>query len=550
MEHIMLRSVNELIDVGHFYIPSYQRGYRWTATQVENLLDDLYEFMGKSFGDPKAFYCLQPLVVRKRKDSSYEVIDGQQRLTTISIILSFLKEDSYELEYQTRKGSTDFLRGLGSQEELEEVHNNIDFHFMREAYSTVVSWFEGIQTNRQTVKKKFSIMLGEQVKVIWYEVHSTTKEREVFSRLNVGKIPLTSAELMKARLMIDLDYKERVELSTQWDHIERSLHRNSLWYFLGVNKHYENRIEFLFDIIANNTTMTQADPYYTFYELQEYKPTEIWKDILAIMAILEEWFEDRELYHYIGYLTIKAPITKYITLFNSDKVASKKHFKEMLGQEIIKTIRVDRLEELDYYNNYEEIKQVLLLFNVLTMLNQQQSNSMFPFDKYHSNKSWSLEHIHARNTEGLRTKAQWSVWIIDAINFLEIQKDYKDLVIRLKKVDIEKLTEIEFEQLSQTVFEQLRGELAYESDGIENLVLLDQATNSRLSNHFYPVKYKRLIKYDQEGCFVPLATRNTFMKYYSAQVDSFEVWTQSDRQNYLAAIKGTLSRFVKEVESL
>lgn len=545
MQHITLKSVNELIDVKNYYIPSYQRGYRWTVTQVQNLLDDLYEFMEKSFGNSDAFYCLQPLVLRKRNDDSFEVIDGQQRLTTISILLMFLKEDSFELDYATRKGSAEFLKSLGQVETVEEIHN-IDFHFMREAYNTIEKWFNNIQTNRQTIKKKFSIMLGEQVKVIWYEVDQKTKVREIFSRLNSGKIPLTNAELMKARMMLNLTYKERVELSTQWDHVERTLQRRSLWYFLGVRKSYENRIDFLFDIISNNTSINEVDPYYTFYALQEKDTKQIWHNIMAIMALFEEWFDDRELYHYIGYLTIKAPITKYLYLYNSDKVSSKLHFKVVLRQEMVGNIDIERLDELDYYNNPEQIKQILLLFNVLTMLNQQQSNSLFPFDKYHK-MDWTLEHVHARNTEGLRTKAQWATWIVDAIHFLEKDAFYNNIVEELKKVDVDKLTEIQFEQLSQDVFEQLQGELSYESDAIENLVLLDQATNSRLSNHFYPVKYKRLIAYDQEGGFLPLATRNTFMKYYSEQVDNFEVWTKRDRENYLNAIKTTLTLFIREV---
>lgn len=544
MEQITLKSVNELIDVKKYYIPSYQRGYRWTTTQVKNLLDDLYEFMNTSFGDTESFYCLQPLVLRKRSDDSYEVIDGQQRITTISIILTFLQEESYELEYETREGSMDFLRNLGGDDSSEQ--HNIDFHFMREAFCTVEDWFNKIQTNRQTVKKKFSIMLGEQVKVIWYEVDPSTKVREIFSRLNSGKIPLTNSELMKARLMLGLDYKERVELSTQWDHVERSLQRSPLWYFLGVQKSYGNRIDYLFDIIANNTRTDQVDPYYTFYELQAQEPKGIWKNILTLMEIFEEWFNERDLYHYIGYLTIKYPITKYIALFKSNKVLSKRHFKEVLKKEIIENIDIEHIAELDYYSDYSEIKQILLLFNVLTMLNQQQSNSLFPFDKYHET-NWSLEHIHARNTEGLRTKAQWATWIVDAIQYLKQYDAYEELAKELKDVDKEKLTEAEFEELSQKVVNELQDELAYESDGIENLVLLDQSTNSRLSNHFYPIKFKRLITYDQEGGFVPLATRNTFMKYYTDQVDNFEVWTQRDRDGYINAIKTTLNQFVKEV---
>ncbi len=60
---------------GSFYIPSYQRGYRWSETEVVRLLDDIYQ-------NGKKNYCLQPVVVRKKEDR-YELIDGQQRLTTL-----------------------------------------------------------------------------------------------------------------------------------------------------------------------------------------------------------------------------------------------------------------------------------------------------------------------------------------------------------------------------------------------------------------------------------------------------------------------------------
>ena len=59
---------------GTFYVPSYQRGYRWGEDEVIRLLDDIYQ-------NGRNAYCLQPIVVR-RKSGSFELIDGQQRLTT------------------------------------------------------------------------------------------------------------------------------------------------------------------------------------------------------------------------------------------------------------------------------------------------------------------------------------------------------------------------------------------------------------------------------------------------------------------------------------
>ena len=115
---IELKSVGELLGMS-FFIPSYQRGYRWTEQQVKDLLNDVNDYKVKD-GD---FYCLQPLVVKRREGDvfykikneannladverlmkgSWEVIDGQQRLTTIYIILSCLNQTNlFHLEYAT-----------------------------------------------------------------------------------------------------------------------------------------------------------------------------------------------------------------------------------------------------------------------------------------------------------------------------------------------------------------------------------------------------------------------------------------------------------------
>ena len=90
---------------GDFFVPSYQRGYRWGQQEVSQLLDDLRESCGTT-------YYLQPLVVKGRDDGSWELVDGQQRLTTLYLIFSYLKNAhlpsvaiNYSLTYETREGS-------------------------------------------------------------------------------------------------------------------------------------------------------------------------------------------------------------------------------------------------------------------------------------------------------------------------------------------------------------------------------------------------------------------------------------------------------------
>ena len=84
---LYLKSIGEILNK-NFYIPSYQRGYRWDKQQVLELLNDIYEFSKKKSKEESEFYCLQPIVLLKDEENDYyKVIDGQQRLTTILLIL-------------------------------------------------------------------------------------------------------------------------------------------------------------------------------------------------------------------------------------------------------------------------------------------------------------------------------------------------------------------------------------------------------------------------------------------------------------------------------
>ena len=92
---------------GEFYVPAYQRGYRW-KDEAEMLLNDIDEIVeGQN-------YSLQPIVVKNIGEKKYELIDGQQRLTTIFLLFRYMKQLnlpfqlSFSLEYETRKGSRDF----------------------------------------------------------------------------------------------------------------------------------------------------------------------------------------------------------------------------------------------------------------------------------------------------------------------------------------------------------------------------------------------------------------------------------------------------------
>lgn len=146
MNSVELKTLNELSQY-FFYIPAYQRGYRWTIQEVKDFLNDINEFTPKEIdgSDEKTWYCLQPVVVKQRTDSVYEVIDGQQRLTTAYLILYYLNQDFVEkkrdrlfkIEYETREDSNVFL-----QHPEENEDSCIDFYYIHQAYSSIEKWFE------------------------------------------------------------------------------------------------------------------------------------------------------------------------------------------------------------------------------------------------------------------------------------------------------------------------------------------------------------------------------------------------------------------------
>ena len=144
---------------GAFYVPSYQRGYRWGEDEVNRLLDDVFQNGQKN-------YCLQPVVVRK-KDDAFELVDGQQRLTTIYLVYKYMSDinpffdpPAFNLIYETREQSAEFLANM----DLSKQEDNIDFWFIANAYKTIKKWFEVDKQNRviksSTISKTMSKSFG------------------------------------------------------------------------------------------------------------------------------------------------------------------------------------------------------------------------------------------------------------------------------------------------------------------------------------------------------------------------------------------------------
>lgn len=557
---------------GKFYVPSYQRGYRWDKEEVIRLLDDMYGIYDDK-SNMVSNYCLQPIVV-KNSENGYELIDGQQRLTTLYLIYKYMsvvsmgflvKEPKFSLTYETRESSEEFLKNM----DMEMKDQNIDFWFIANAYETIKDWFEAQKAEVSVVMNHLNTYLAENINVIWYEVSEDEDAISLFTRLNIGKIPLTSAELVKAMFLSvdnndEMDREKQEEIALQWDNMEKELHNNSLWYFLTNNygNNYQTRIDLVLDLMSGKSPESK-DKYFTFFEFDRMRKEgslgKLWTDIVHTFLILKDWFNNHELYHKIGYLVASKSKTLR-ELYEDSKDISKSLFLKHLDDYIRESIDIqNNYGSLSYEktNEHEQISRLLLLFNVVSVMQNGERTQWFPFDKFKYDEKgkvvWSLEHIHAQQSEGLKTQEEWRKWLELHLDSIKCMSGNEELVSKIKDEIAKKTIDGDkFKSLQKEVFEKMsvEGNVEY-LHSISNLALLNSCDNAALSNSTFDVKRNEIIKMDKHGEFIPFCTKMVFLKYYTpSETNQLHFWGQPDREAYVDAINSVLDGYLNEKISL
>lgn len=595
---IELKTIGELLGM-KFFVPSYQRGYRWTERQVKDLLNDISDFKPLKLNNSNEYtwYCLQPLVVRKidatdsrlseeNNNNWYEVIDGQQRLTTVFIILKLMMDKDAELLhifFETRPDSSKFLSNI----EKSTENPNIDFYFMSKCRDVVNEW-EG---DKEKLVKK----LKNYCKVIWYETNDNAYD--VFKRLNSGKISLSNAELVKALLLKDDNFNgmntdalrlKQLEMAGEWDRIEQNLNDNSFWYFINPEpedaRFNSTRIDFLLEMILrcekndnndykfNIERELRLNDYFIFSTYSENIKKDgwecIWRNIQKIFRVMKAWYDNRQLYHYVGYLINLKGVEKMKTLRDllSESEKTKDQFLSSLRMRCHQSIGLNNNNTEVHFDNWEygkhndEIHNVLLLFNLASTQNQISEMSRYPFDKHYeaAKKKWSLEHIHAQN----ETKANWDE------NQFEIIKGYlrnlsvkgieelnKDLEKKSTSNDIDENTYKAivgaFMGIDIVVSKNSNGitfSTEFEKDdSLTNMALLQGDKNAAFNNKLYPEKRLKLAEYENvenESLFVPICTRNVFFKHYSPNSTNPLLWDHQAGKEYVTAIVRVIASYL------
>lgn len=549
--NLELRSVGKL--AGTFIVPPYQRGYRWGDEEVGLLLSDIWEN-----GDQE--YCLQPIVVKQLADGRFELIDGQQRLTTLYLVFRYLKQSvfpslemKFSIEYQSRPRSAEYLSSL----EEARKDENIDFFHIYNAHQRIQAWF---QKHDQVVALDVARYLGRRVKVIWYEAGPEVDSTTLFTRLNVGRIALTPAELVKALLLrrreeTDLERHRQIEVAAQWDMIERDLRDEEFWAFLSNAKGstYPTRIELILELMAG--TVRPRSQLQTFFCLKDMidkqSVEEVWRQVLEHYELVREWYRDRNLYHKVGFLV--ATGESIANLVDASRQCTKSDFGAHLDARIRSRLNLtaEDLREVTY-EQWDKASELLLLLNVETLRTLQTSSERYPFEA-HKRLCWTLEHIHAQNAELLTKKEQWQEWLrehraaLSALQPEEPLRRRRDELVEQIDSAFPDINKESFAGLAPAITAFLSPTDASEAmHSISNLALLSSEDNSALNNSVFEVKRRRTIERDRLGSYIPLCTRRVFFKYYTdAPNQQLHFWSDTDRKCYLDAMLDIVGPYLK-----
>ncbi len=447
--------------VGFSYvIGSYQRGYRWDEVNVRELLEDIFEdrlvedhrFLKNDYMDENEVitelnscvrdteYCLQPLVLKKT-ENGYSVIDGQQRLTTLYIIMKALCSLSdkkfplkFSIEYESREKSKEFLQTLSDDSES----SNIDAAYILQAYYFAKEWFlkrnnsfielldeNFVEYDENRLVSAFATylykILLEKTKFIWDEIDESSadmnkKEQKIFADRNTGRLELTDSELIKSLFMNpeyygkgEINLKDRQTLISEiWDIYENELHDEELWKFLpigsAVKSEYEllTRIDaiFLLLINKNNIERNQYEENSLFKAVKQWIDCEIkdaqdtdenrdevsasvmvaaWREVCDLFDGIKELYDNNEIYNLLSlYKMIELDDGKVLDKYLEVLASSKNTRTEIIKNAVCELLFADGIADTVKKVRYPNDT----IRNILVAHNVAITNSSNPINRF------------------------------------------------------------------------------------------------------------------------------------------------------------------------
>ena len=568
-----------------FYnIPVYQRGYKWKPEQVTKLLEDVNNFVPED----NKFYCLQNITpVPSKIASVFNVVDGQQRLTTLVLLLSYLNQKDLGKgkvrfpENSIREETNKFLNEIISVDAskilniewddfIEEYpdFDHQDIFYLFTAYQAIDKWFNTSKVDSAEFTKK----LLNHVRLIANSISDDSKEEKIFGNLNSKRVPLDGSDLVRAILITRVAYEESRKTDTTKDIVRINERRvrigwelddiNNWWSQVEVKSYFKRFVSIKSDEISDGNKLFKDDKYpinlllllfaekkgeskltLEFIEKNNNNALELYKEIIKLHSTLKDWFNDREIYHYLGYLFAQSQI-KFKDVWNwwNTKTNTREEFKRLLKESIKKTVINEETTtsiNSDTVNWYDEeqtsLVKILILLDVYW--STKSSQVFLPpsaFEKY----GHDIEHIFPQNPKEVKDKKSYIKFLIDN----NLAKENKKLMTEFETM----ADEPEFQKRVNEYIQKYVGDI--KTNSIGNLVLLDASKNRSIGNNPYSVKRAALIDDINRGTYMRPHTLKVFVRYFDSgknENTDYSHWTNTDILANAKAIENTLNVFFK-----
>lgn len=568
----------------NFYnIPVYQRGYKWKPEQVSKLLEDINNFVPEG----SKFYCLQNItLVPSKTEEAFNVVDGQQRLTTLVVILSYLDQKeivngkvrfpSNSIRQETNKFINEIISV--NVNELLTIDwstfikkypdfDHQDIFYLFSALNTVNAWF----INNKVVKEDYTKKLLNHVRLIANSISDDSKEEKIFGNLNSKRIPLDGSDLVRAILITRVAYEESKKSDTTKDILRINERRvrigweldeiNNWWSKPDVQEYYKRFISIKSDEISNGNKLFKDDKYplnlllllfaekkgepkltLEFIEKNNNNALELYKEIIKLHNTLKDWFVDREIYHYLGFLfTHYKNETKVREIWNywTKETHTRETFKKLLKNKIKNLVFDDSCTtfidaSINWYEEeHSQLVKILILLDIYWSI---KDNHVFlppaAFGKY----GQDIEHIFPQNPKEIKEKKAYIKFLVDN----KLARENRSLLAQFE-TDAD---DPEFSKRVNSYIERAVGQ--FKTNSIGNLVLLDASKNRSIGNNPYSIKRAALINDVNRGTYMRPHTLKVFVRYFdTGKNESYDAlhWTSLDIDANESAVETTLTNF-------
>ena len=496
-----------------FIVPEYQRPYVWQEENIQELIDDLYyAFENKQNSE----YFLGALVLKRTREKEfkeYEILDGQQRLTTLCMMMAVLrdlmKKPQYKwtlsqmiyqeenellkvpsrnrIKYNTRDKVKDFVKnyiianGSTKKKDLINYHEdtNISVSNMAKAISSMHNIFESKEN-----LEAFAVFLLNNVLFIYVSTDNTEDAFRLFTILNDRGIPLSNADILKSINIGEVPEEDLDEYSKNWEYLEEKYHKGFDRFLSFVrtillkNKPASNLLdEYEKNIYQKNILKKGKNTIYFLIELDEIYDKIIdlndenlsneYKNLVTIMKIglhSDEW--------------IPAVMSYFLKFeyYNLDKFIKKLEYK-FVGDLMSNVYPSKRRENL---NNIIKTIEIVNKENIDTLF---ENKELFDIDK----------NIFRNNINGEVYGKKYTKYLLLKIEYL--MSDNSVHLSNYKEISIEHVLPQNPLKKSHWRRDFTENQRKNWTNKLSNLVLISNKKNVKLANLDFNKKKEEYLKH-------------------------------------------------------